>query len=64
MRRSTVPAKAVLATLLGELVLIFLAAYWYAGAPGWGHSDEGRPSITVHLQFGPHPAPLGRSYRT
>jgi hypothetical protein len=64
MRGHRVSGKIVIATLLGELLLIFLAAYWYAGTPGWGHGDEGRPSVTVHFQFTPRAVPLTRSYPT
>ena len=66
MRQYRVSGKIVVATILGELLLIFLAAYWYAGTPGWRHGDEGPPSVTVHLQFVPtsHSAPLARSYHT
>ena len=65
MRRYRVSRKTAVATILGELLLIFLVAYWYAGTPGWRHDDEG-PSVTVHLQFAPtsHPAPLARIYHT
>jgi len=63
MRRYRVSGKTVIATILGELLVIFLVAYWYAGVPGWGHGDGG-PSVTVHLQFAPHPAPLARTYPT
>ena len=64
MRHHRVSGRAFAATLAGELLLIFLAAYWYAGAPGWGHGDEGRPSVTVHFQFVPRPMPLARSFPT
>jgi hypothetical protein len=66
MWRYRISAKTMAATVFGELLLIFLAAYMYAGTPGWWHGDEGRPSVTVHLQFAPtsHPAPLARSYPT
>jgi hypothetical protein len=66
MWRYRVSAKTMAATVLGELLLIFIAAYIYAGTPGWLHGDEGIPSVTVHLQFAPtsHSAPLARSYHT
>jgi hypothetical protein len=63
MLRTRVSGRTVIATVIAEMLVIFLAAYWYAGTPGWRHGDEG-PPITVHLQFGPHPAPLARTFST
>jgi hypothetical protein len=64
MRSYCLSGKTVLATILVELLLIFLASYWYSGSPGWGHGDEGRPSVTIHFQVTPRPVPLTRSYPT
>ena len=62
MRRCHVSGKTMLATLVGELLLIIIAAAWYGGVPNWEHGDEGPPSVTVHFQTAP--VPLARSHST
>lgn len=63
MLRRRVSGKTVSAAIGAELLLIVLSVYWYAGTPGWRH-DDGGPSVTVHLQYAPHVAPLARGYHT
>lgn len=63
MSRYRVPGRVVLATFLGEFLLIGICAYWYAGMAGLNKAAESPPSISIHLQFAPTAKPLGRSYK-